>query len=96
MTDILSDYSTLITVVASLFAMRIFLPSILRPLRPKSQSATTLNTINRLKAEDIEAFNEVQWARIQWLVNQEQLALKTKAESQSGNWMKAFANRDEI
>lgn len=94
--DILSDYSMLITIFLGLLAARIFLPSILRPLRPKSQSTATLNIINRLKAEDIEAFNDVQWARIQWIVNQEQIALKTKAEANQGNWMKAFAGRDEI
>lgn len=94
--DILSDYSVLISIGLILVLARVFLPGILKPLRPKSQSTTTLNTLGRIKGEDIQDMTQEQWSRVQWLITEEQKVIAVRANANANNWMaKAFGGSNQ-
>ena len=75
-------------VIILLISLRVFLPGIIRPLRPKPQSTSTLNIKNRLKGEDIQEMSDVMWSRVQWLANQEVEVVKLKSQASANSWMK--------
>jgi hypothetical protein len=93
--DIFSDYAGLITILIALLAMRIFLPGILRPFRPQKQSTSTLNIINKLKAEDIQDFTPEQWERIKFIIGEEQKVISARASAQSNAWIGKIMGRQE-
>lgn len=82
------DVSVLILLSIALVVLRIFLPGILRPLRPKQQSGSTLNVLNRLKGEDIQEMTDAQFARVQWIIGQEVSVQKMKSDAQANSWMR--------
>lgn len=88
-----SDISWVLPLVVILLALRIFLPGILRPLRPKTQSTSTLNIINRLKGEDIQDMTNEQWERVKYLAGLENGIQLARAQNQANNWMKGLMNR---
>ena len=85
--DFFSDYAGLITIIGILVGARIFLPGILRPLRPQRQSTSTLNILNKLKPEDIQDFTPEQWERIKFIIAEEQKVVQARAAGQQNAWL---------
>ena len=90
--DFLVEYKDLITGVLILFTAGIILPRILRPLRPRQQSNATLNTLSRLKSDDIMEMNTEQWERVKFLIAEEQKVILAKASARSNDWLGKIMN----
>ena len=94
--DILLEYKDLIIGVLLLIAAGIVLPRILRPFRPRQTSNATLNTLSRIKGEDIQEMTDAQWSRVQWLIGEEQKVIQAKMAARSNDWLSKIGRGDSF
>ena len=90
--DFLTEYKDFIIGFLLLITAGIVLPRILRPFRPRTQSTATLNTISRLKSDDLMEMTPEQWERVKFLISEEQKVISAKANARANDWVGKLMN----